>query len=35
LQTRVQGAVIMADDKRVTARDLESTDALSACRRRP
>jgi two-component system NtrC family response regulator len=30
LQNRVQRAVIMADGKRVTARDLELTDALSA-----
>jgi two-component system NtrC family response regulator len=30
LQNRVQRAVIMADDKRVTARDLELTDTLSA-----
>ena len=30
LQNRVRRAVIMADGKRVTARDLELTDALSA-----
>ena len=30
LQNRVQRAVIMADGKRVTARDLELTDTLSA-----
>jgi two-component system NtrC family response regulator len=30
LQNRVQRAVIMADSKRVTARDLELADALSA-----
>jgi two-component system NtrC family response regulator len=32
LRNRVQRAVIMADGKRVTARDLELTDALSALR---
>jgi two-component system NtrC family response regulator len=30
MQNRVQRAVIMADGKRVTARDLELTDTLSA-----